>query len=105
MIGRSIAVWTTEELCASLMSTWEQMYKQEPEAAPFREPVDAELLGLVDYHDIIKRPMDLSTIRRKLEGGEYRDPWAYIDDVWLMLDNAWLYNRKMTKVYKFCSKV
>lgn len=32
-------------------------------AWPFYKPVDAEALELHDYHDIIKHPMDLSTIR------------------------------------------
>lgn len=32
-------------------------------AWPFYEPVDASSLGLHDYHDIIKQPMDLSTIK------------------------------------------
>lgn len=34
-------------------------------AWPFYTPVDAVALGLHDYHDIIKQPMDLSTIRVK----------------------------------------
>jgi len=29
----------------------------------------------------------------------------YCDDVWLMFDNAWLYNRKTSRVYKYCTKV
>lgn len=32
-------------------------------AWPFYKPVDATTLGLHDYHDIIKYPMDLSTIK------------------------------------------
>lgn len=36
-------------------------------AWPFYKPVDASALGLHDYHEIIKHPMDLSTI--KVEGG------------------------------------
>lgn len=32
-------------------------------AWPFYKPVDASSLGLHDYHDIIKYPMDLSTIK------------------------------------------
>lgn len=35
-------------------------------AWPFYTPVDAVALGLHDYHDIIKQPMDLSTIKVKL---------------------------------------
>lgn len=32
-------------------------------AWPFYKPVDASSLGLHDYHEIIKQPMDLSTIK------------------------------------------
>lgn len=32
-------------------------------AWPFYKPVDADVLGLHDYHDIIKKPMDLGTIK------------------------------------------
>ena len=32
-------------------------------AWPFYKPVDAQALGLHDYYDIIKKPMDLGTIR------------------------------------------
>ena len=32
-------------------------------AWPFYKPVDAKALGLHDYHDIIKHPMDLSNIK------------------------------------------
>lgn len=49
--------------------------------------------------------MDLSTIKRKLDTGQYQEPWQYVDDVWLMFNNAWLYNRKTSRVYKFCSKL
>lgn len=36
-------------------------------AWPFYKPVDAELLGLHDYHEIIKKPMDLGTVKVRLE--------------------------------------
>lgn len=49
--------------------------------------------------------MDLSTIRSKLLNGEYKDPWQFCDDMWLMFENAWMYNRKASKVYKYCTKV
>lgn len=31
--------------------------------APFVKPVDATEPGLEDYYDVIKRPMDLSTVK------------------------------------------
>lgn len=36
-------------------------------AWPFYKPVDVDALGLHDYHDIIKHPMDLSTIKVKMQ--------------------------------------
>lgn len=47
--------------------------------------------------------MDLSTIKKKLDNGDYKDPWEYCDDVRLMFHNAWLYNKKSTRVYKSCT--
>ncbi|ODN00683.1 CREB-binding protein [Orchesella cincta] len=69
-------------------------------SGPFLQPVDAEALGLVNYNDIVKQKMDLSTIRLRLETGFYIEPWQFIDDVWLMLDNAKRFNRKGTNVYR-----
>lgn len=75
------------------------------ESIPFRIPVDPEILGIPDYFDIVKNPMDLSTISEKLDNGSYKNPWQFCDDMWLMFDNAWLYNRKNSKVYKYCTKL
>lgn len=80
------------------------MYK-ETEASPFHAPVNPDELGLPDYFNVIKKPMDLSTIRSKLEDGKYTNPQGYVDDVWLMFNNAWLYNKKTSKVYKYCTKL
>lgn len=87
------------------MPTLEKLYRLDPESNPFRQPVDPQNLGIPDYFDIIKKPMDLSTVKRKLDTGQYQDPWEYVDDVWLMFDNAWVYNRKTSKVYRYCTKV
>ena len=98
-------VFSPDELRQSLMPTLEKLYRQDPESLPFRDPVDPQKLGIPDYFDIIKRPMDLATIKRKLDSGQYKDPWEYVDDVWLMFDNAWLYNRKTSRVYRCCTKL
>uniref|UniRef100_A0A8C6SHF8 Bromodomain containing 3 n=1 Tax=Neogobius melanostomus TaxID=47308 RepID=A0A8C6SHF8_9GOBI len=61
-------------------------------AWPFYKPVDAEALELHDYHDIIKHPMDLSTVRKKMDKGEYNDPQSFATDVRLMFSNCYKYN-------------
>ncbi|XP_037115607.1 LOW QUALITY PROTEIN: bromodomain-containing protein 3-like [Syngnathus acus] len=61
-------------------------------AWPFYKPVDAEALELHDYHDIIKHPMDLSTVRKKMDKGEYGDPQSFATDVRLMFSNCYKYN-------------
>ncbi|KAI3352525.1 hypothetical protein L3Q82_005472 [Scortum barcoo] len=61
-------------------------------AWPFYKPVDAKALGLHDYHDIIKHPMDLSTIKKKLDNRQYRDAQEFAADVRLMFSNCYKYN-------------
>ena len=101
----SKVTFTKEELKDALLPPLMKMYSQEPESDPFRTPVDPNALGIPDYFDIIKTPMDMSTIKNKLENGDYKEPWEFVDDVWLMFENAWVYNRKQSRVYKYCSKV
>lgn len=98
-------VFKPDELCDALLPTLKKLHLLEVEAQPFRNPVDPNLLGIPDYFDIVKKPMDMSTIENKLRSGQYSDPWEYVDDMWLMFDNAWLYNRKTSRVYRYCSKV
>lgn len=94
-----------DELRQALMPVLEKLNIYNPESLPFRQPVDPEFLNIPDYFQIIKKPMDLSTIKRKLDTGQYSDPWQYVDDVWLMFENAWLYNKKNSKVYKFSTRL
>ena len=61
-------------------------------AWPFYKPVDAELLGLHDYHDIIKKPMDLGTVKAKMDGRDYRSPAEFAGDVRMIFTNCYKYN-------------
>ncbi|XP_076852295.1 bromodomain-containing protein 3a isoform X2 [Brachyhypopomus gauderio] len=61
-------------------------------AWPFYKPVDAEALELHDYHDIIKHPMDLSTVKKKMDNREYEDAQSFATDVRLMFSNCYKYN-------------
>ncbi|CAL8124320.1 unnamed protein product [Orchesella dallaii] len=97
--------YSWEDLRRLFLISLEKMYMLEPESLPFRQPVDPELLGISDYYDIIRKPMDLQTIRNKMNTGKYTDPFAYVDDVLRMLDNAWVYNREGSKVHQYCSKL
>ncbi|KAJ8251351.1 hypothetical protein GJAV_G00220420 [Gymnothorax javanicus] len=66
--------------------------KHEAYAWPFYKPVDAKALGLHDYHDIIKHPMDLGTVKAKLESRQYADPQEFAADIRLMFSNCYKYN-------------
>ncbi|XP_029578208.1 bromodomain-containing protein 3 isoform X5 [Salmo trutta] len=61
-------------------------------AWPFYKPVDAEALELHDYHEIIKHPMDLSTVKKKMDSQDYQDAQSFATDVRLMFSNCYKYN-------------
>lgn len=60
----------------------------------FNSPVDVVGMGLHDYHQIIKRPMDLGTVKSKIAKNLYDSPLDFAADVRLTFDNALLYNPK-----------
>jgi hypothetical protein len=55
--------------------------------ADFEFPVNHKILGLIDYLDIVKRPMDLSTIRKKLRAGKFAAFSELVGDVDLIWEN------------------
>jgi hypothetical protein len=65
----------------------------------FNEPVDAEKLGLHDYHKVISNPMDLGTIKERIANGYYSSPTSFADDVRLTFANAMTYNPQGHDVY------
>ena len=89
--------------------------EKRPEALEFLKPVDYKSCGLDDYPLIIKNPMDLSTIKKKVKGGKYSNLTEVVSDVSLIWENCRVYNQigsgivnhadKM-QVYmkKFCAK-
>ncbi|XP_057721705.1 transcription factor GTE8-like [Arachis stenosperma] len=58
----------------------------------FNSPVDVVKLNLPDYFTIIKHPMDLGTIKRKIAAGSYKGPLEFAGDVRLTFSNAMTYN-------------
>lgn len=61
---------------------------------------DYVALGIPDYPKIIRRPMDLGTMKRKLDAGQYRDANAFEADFKLLINNCMTYNPPMTPVHK-----
>ncbi|KAA8526313.1 hypothetical protein F0562_008484 [Nyssa sinensis] len=65
----------------------------------FNNPVDAKGLGLHDYFDIIKHPMDLGTVKSRLDKNWYKSPREFAEDVRLTFHNAMAYNPKGQDVH------
>lgn len=71
----------------AMKAVW--IHKMSP---PFRNPVDAKKLNIPDYHKLIKRPMDLSTIKKRLANQYYWSSSEAIADFKLMFENCYAYN-------------
>ncbi|XP_074077791.1 LOW QUALITY PROTEIN: bromodomain testis-specific protein [Macrotis lagotis] len=61
-------------------------------AWPFYKPVDVNALGLHNYYDVVKNPMDLGTIKQKMDNQEYKDAHEFAADIRLMFMNCYKYN-------------
>ena len=96
-IKQEIKIWSAQEMKEIFHPVWLKIYNH-PDAPPFQVPVDPIGLQIPDYLEVVKTPMDMTTIRMKLmENGDYTEPWEFITDMWLMFENAWLYNRRNSK--------
>ncbi|NXK87915.1 BRDT protein, partial [Formicarius rufipectus] len=60
---------------------------------PFHQPVDAAALNLPDYYSIIKKPMDLGTIKKRMEHNYYTKAAECIEDFKTMFLNCYMYNK------------
>lgn len=60
--------------------------------------IDWERLELPTYPKIIKKPMDLGTMKRKLDDGEYPSAQAFHNDFKLMIKNCTTFNPDGTPV-------
>ncbi|TXG60031.1 hypothetical protein EZV62_014604 [Acer yangbiense] len=58
----------------------------------FNTPVDVVALGLHDYYNVIKTPMDLGTVKSNLDKNVYKSPVEFASDVRLTFNNALKYN-------------
>lgn len=75
------------------------------DSAPFREPVDWKNLELFDYPKIVKKPMDLGTVKRKLERGQYPNANDCASDIRLIWTNCKTYNADGSDFYLLAESI
>ena len=71
----------------------------------FNDPVDSEALGIPEYYDVIKKPMDLGTCKAKLMRGDYKTSRDLLQDVQLIWSNCKLFNTPGSDVVEACDVV
>ena len=74
-----------------------------PSAWPFAVPVNKE--EVPDYYEVIKEPMDLSTMELKLENDKYESFDQFLYDARLIYKNCRSYNGETTTYYKNANKL
>jgi hypothetical protein len=95
-----------------MCDSWEKIARQlmnvlwrVKDAEIFHKPVDHVELNVLNYYDIIKRPMDFSTVKRKLINCSYTNLKEYCEDMDLIFNNCFLYNGINSNVGEICSRV
>ncbi|XP_052306230.1 histone acetyltransferase GCN5 isoform X1 [Populus trichocarpa] len=93
-----------KHLTAFMRSLLKQSMHDHVDAWPFKEPVDA--CDVPDYYDIIKDPMDLKTMSKRVESEQYYVTLEmFIADVKRMCANARTYNTPDTIYYKCATRL
>eukprot|EP00571_Detonula_confervacea_P013933 CAMPEP_0172304572 /NCGR_PEP_ID=MMETSP1058-20130122/5968_1 /TAXON_ID=83371 /ORGANISM="Detonula confervacea, Strain CCMP 353" /LENGTH=2415 /DNA_ID=CAMNT_0013015859 /DNA_START=210 /DNA_END=7457 /DNA_ORIENTATION=+ len=96
---------------ADLSPEWEAMSKllshfyARADAAPFLDAVDWKSLGLFDYLRVIRRPMDLGLVKRKVAEGRYKSVFDAAEDVRLVFKNCMAYNPEGTDFHRLGEKL
>jgi len=71
-------------------------------AWPFRNPVDTKMVP--NYLEVVDKPMDLSTVQRRLNAGKYQGLSQFHSDVSLIFNNCRQYNGPDSNLVK-CAEV
>ena len=84
------------------MTTIIDMLMRRPDSVDFREPLDWRGLGLRDYPKVIKKPMDLATVKLNIKG--YRTMNDCADDIRLIWSNCKKYNGEGSEYYSLADR-
>jgi len=74
-------------------------------AWPFYKPVDTSLPELADYKKVIKTPMDLGTVKTKMEGRDYSSHLDFASDVRMIFTNCYKYNPPESEIVGMARKL
>ncbi|KAF9285687.1 hypothetical protein BGZ68_003650 [Mortierella alpina] len=96
--SRKVVQLMPEKHLRQCHKVWRKMVKHKS-SIRFRMPVDPIAENIPNYFEIVKKPMDLSTIKAKLDDGKYAKMQEFEDDVRLMLSNCAKFNPVGTMVY------
>ena len=77
--------------------------KSDTQALDFLAPVDYVALGILDYPTIITHPMDLGTVKKNLENGEYKTFQDFMSDINLIWKNCRQYNQPGSEIVKMAN--
>jgi hypothetical protein len=86
-----------EEILTKLMN--------DPRASAFLDPVNYVELNLVKYPDIVLHPMDLSTIKSRLESHGFRFVENIKEFVLLVFSNCMHFNVENSLIYQYASEL
>lgn len=88
-----------EELKQAMLTFHDRILANAEASWPFLEPVPLDVV--VDYLLVIKTPVDLQVVRKRIETGNYYTSAAQVrSDLQLIADNCLTYNRPDTTYYK-----
>ncbi|KAL6990501.1 hypothetical protein U1Q18_043554, partial [Sarracenia purpurea var. burkii] len=92
---------TVTRQCSSIL----KQLMTHPAGWVFNQPVDPVKLDIPDYFTIISEPMDLGTIKTKLDTNSYSSAEEFAGDVRLTFSNAKVYNPPPNKIYEMAEKL
>lgn len=85
------------------------VFRRNPLCEAFAEPVDWKALGLDDYPEVVKRPMDLGTIQQRLASGMYSkgaDGYQlFFSDLYQVWTNCMDYNEEGSDLHETAKKM
>ena len=89
------------------MALWDMEFASLDNTNPFRMVIDASTcaaMGLHDYCDVIKKPMNLTYIQTKVKNKSYETLQEFLEDVDLIAKNAMQYNSSPSNAYYIAAK-